>query len=352
MVMSQQITENAPGDDSTTENPFFSVIIPTYNSAATLDALLSSLENQTCTNHEVIVVDDKSTDDTAVVVKKHPAVQYVCMDSNQGPAAARNRGATLAKGEWLVFTDADTEFQAGTLKEIRALVGVADPDALVGSYTRTPANPGFMPRYKALWEYWSIDMAFTLDKHGLAPHTTWGPRPGVVRRTAFEKLLGFDTSFRGADLEDMDFGYRLHEAGYKIYFAPGVRIRHHYPATLWREIRPFARRCALWMQLHRSRPALDTAGEGSPRQVIGHLAGFAAFWATLLALTTTSFGVSLVSASLLAVYFCLNLGFLRLCTREESVIFAGRAFLTLWLHTVVMGLSAGWGLLRAFLGRC
>jgi glycosyltransferase involved in cell wall biosynthesis len=84
-----------------------SVIIPNYNNASTLGRAIESILIQTLPPHEIIVIDDGSTDDSAVVAAAFgPSVRYVRQE-NAGVSAARNHGARLATGEWLSFLDAD-----------------------------------------------------------------------------------------------------------------------------------------------------------------------------------------------------------------------------------------------------
>lgn len=325
----------------------FSIVIPAYNSSATLRKLLESLVQQTVSGFEVIVVDDASTDDTAAVVAEY-GFHYERLTANQGPATARNRGAALTRGAWLVFADADTVFLPDTMKRIEFTVRESDADALVGTYAGIPANEGFLPRFKALWEEVTIDLFLQPSGTGLTPYSTWAPRPGLVRREAFDAVGGFNTAFRGADLEDMELGYRLAAQGYRTYFAPSIRIRHHYPATLYGELRPFARRCAIWMRMRSNRNRLDPAGEGAPKQAAAHLLGFAAFGlgvlGILLPLAWIAAGVCIGG------YFVLNGTFLRHALRQEGLWFAVRAGAICWLRTIVMGFAAGYGLLTRFRG--
>ncbi len=87
--------------------PLVSVIIPTFNNASLLPETLDSVLKQTCTDFELIVVDDGSTDDTAAVVQRaYPSAQYI-FQPNRGPAAARNAGAASAQGEYIAFCDHD-----------------------------------------------------------------------------------------------------------------------------------------------------------------------------------------------------------------------------------------------------
>lgn len=326
----------------------FSIIVPTYQSAATLRLLLESLTQQTFADYEVIVVDDASTDDTRAVVAGFP-VRYERMAHNAGPAAARNRGVELSSGEWLVFTDADTIFRPETLATIDEVLRQSDAHALFGTYAGKPADgSSFMARYKALWEHYAIVMPFEGRGSELHPMTTWVPRPGVVRRDAFDHVGGFDTRFRGADLEDLELGYRLHEAGHPIYFAAAVHISHHYPHELHRALRSFARRCTLWMRMAVRRRRFDPAGEGAPRQALTHLVGFGAFCAAALSPAYPPLVVPALGGAV--GYVLLNAPFIALAAREEGPWFAVRALATCELYSVVLGLAASWGLVTALRG--
>jgi len=93
------------------KHPFFSIIIPTYNSYDKLLRSIRSVENQTYENFEIIVVDDGSTDGTKTKIEKEhfKKLRYL-YKSNGGPASARNFGIREARGEYVCFLDADDEF--------------------------------------------------------------------------------------------------------------------------------------------------------------------------------------------------------------------------------------------------
>ena len=85
--------------------PSISVIIAVYNGAATLARAIESVLLQTYQAHEIIVVDDGSTDNIVEIVSRFGnSVRYFCQP-NQGVSVARNKGADLAGGEWLAFLD-------------------------------------------------------------------------------------------------------------------------------------------------------------------------------------------------------------------------------------------------------
>jgi glycosyltransferase involved in cell wall biosynthesis len=84
-----------------------SIIIPNYNTSATIAEAINSALKQSYKNIEIIVVDDGSTDDSvAIIEKNYPQIKLISQE-NAGPSMARNTGANLATGDYLVFLDAD-----------------------------------------------------------------------------------------------------------------------------------------------------------------------------------------------------------------------------------------------------
>lgn len=91
-----------------------SVVIPAYNRAHTIKNAISSIQSQTYTDWEIIVVDDGSTDDTCAVVtkmaKEDTRIKLVKHEKNRKAQAARNTGINSAQGEWIAFLDSDDEY--------------------------------------------------------------------------------------------------------------------------------------------------------------------------------------------------------------------------------------------------
>ncbi|MCX6793616.1 MAG: glycosyltransferase family A protein, partial [Candidatus Gottesmanbacteria bacterium] len=94
--------------------PYLSVIIPAYNASGTLGKLLDSLAKSTFKNFEVIVGDDASNEQYLV----GKGIKIVRLTRNRGPAAARNAAARRAKGNVLVFLDADVTVYPDTMAAI------------------------------------------------------------------------------------------------------------------------------------------------------------------------------------------------------------------------------------------
>ena len=95
--------------------PLISIIIPTFNAVVFLPIAIESVLNQTYKNFEIIVIDDGSTDNTALVVQKSNVVKYFYQE-NKGLSSARNMGVQKSKGEYLVFLDADDWLEKDALQ--------------------------------------------------------------------------------------------------------------------------------------------------------------------------------------------------------------------------------------------
>lgn len=120
--------------------PAISVVIPAYNAARTLPRALDSVLAQTWPAHEVVVVDDGSSDATCEVMESYLRrpdtnhVQYI-RQANSGPSAARNRGVAATSAQWIAFLDADDWYYAGRLAAHAHLI-TANPDLdfVVGNF--------------------------------------------------------------------------------------------------------------------------------------------------------------------------------------------------------------------------
>src|SRR6186997_3366943 len=115
---------------------FFSVIIPTFNRAPFLVRTLESVRQQTFTDYQVVVVDDGSTDNTLEQLREYSWVD-VLTQKNRGPGAARNLGASRAKGEYLAFLDSDDLWFPWTLATYASVIQQAvSPTFMVGKPMR------------------------------------------------------------------------------------------------------------------------------------------------------------------------------------------------------------------------
>lgn len=128
------------------KNPGFSVVIPLYNKVGQIASTLASVFAQTLPPHEVIVVDNGSTDGSveAVAAIAHPSLRLL-RETRRGPGPARNRGIAEAEGEWIAFLDADDLWAPNHLEVLAALTRRHRDCAVVGAGFRRAAMPVAAP---------------------------------------------------------------------------------------------------------------------------------------------------------------------------------------------------------------
>jgi glycosyltransferase involved in cell wall biosynthesis len=170
---------------------------------------------------ELIVVDDGSRDGTGMVAGEWADRVVTSSGLPHGPAYARNRGAEIATGEWLVFIDADVVVHRDTLRRFVETIE-ADPamDAVFGAYDDAPPAPGFLTQYRNLLHRYVHLMS-------AGPGETFWAGCGAIRRTAFVEVGGFDERrYPRPQIEDIELGYRLRDRGCRIIIRPEIQGTH------------------------------------------------------------------------------------------------------------------------------
>jgi GT2 family glycosyltransferase len=208
---------NAPPPPPTAHT--FSVIVCTRNGGARIASCLEAIANMDGKPFETLVVDDGSTDGTAeLVTAKFPHVRLISIPPS-GLSAARNIGADASRGEILAFTDDDCEPDQEWL--VRLDRAFRDPDI------STAGGPNLPPPARSGREA-VIRAAPGAPSHVLLDDTHAEHLPGcnfAVRRSVFHAVGGFDPVFRTAG-DDVDFCWRLTEAGHRLAFVPGAFVWH------------------------------------------------------------------------------------------------------------------------------
>jgi len=204
--------------------PFVSVIVCSYNGGKTLASCLESLSNLNYPDYEVILVDDGSTDNTAEIAEQFPHARYI-YQSNHGLSDARNTGAAAAKGEVFAYTDSDCMADVDWLYY---LIGT-----LVSGEFAGVGGPNVTPPAKN-WIQACVAAAPGGPSHVLLTDTIAEHIPGcnmAFYRWAFENAGGFDVEYHKAG-DDVDFCWRLQQAGCVIGFSPTAIVWHHRRFTL------------------------------------------------------------------------------------------------------------------------
>jgi GT2 family glycosyltransferase len=199
--------------------PGISIIIPVYNGAAYLEACLQSIRDLRPPPLECIVVDDGSTDGS-VEIAQAAGVAVVSSPERRGPAHARNLGARTARGEILLFVDADVMVSPDALARLAARFS-EDPerDAVIGSYDQDPGSPDLISQYRYLLHCYT-------HQRGQARTCVFWTGCGAIRTAVFWAHGGFDETRTRPSMEDVELGIRLHQAGGQIWLDKGLQVKH------------------------------------------------------------------------------------------------------------------------------
>ena len=202
----------------------YSLIVPVYNRPDEVDELLESLCGQTVKAFEVIIVEDGSTRDCRAVVEKYQDRldgKYFAKP-NSGPGQSRNYGAERAQGEYLIVLDSDVVLPRAYIKEVSRELEQAPTEAFGGP---DRAHDSFTPVQKAI--SYSMTSFFTTGgiRGGKKKLDKFFPRSFNmgIRRDVYKQLGGFSKMRFG---EDIDFSYRIVEAGYSPRLFPEAWVWH------------------------------------------------------------------------------------------------------------------------------
>ena len=201
----------------------YSIIVPVFNRPDEVDELLESLCHQDVKDFEVIIVEDGSKKPCKDVCDKYANILdlHYYFKENSGPGQSRNYGAERANGEWLIVLDSDVVLPKDYLRNVES--GMRNEDAFGGP---DASHPSFTPIQKAI--SYSMTSFFTtggirggkgkkLDKFFPRSYNMG------IRREVYQELGGFTKMRFG---EDIDFSYRIIEAGYKTALIPEAWVWH------------------------------------------------------------------------------------------------------------------------------
>jgi glycosyltransferase involved in cell wall biosynthesis len=183
------------------ENPLVSVVIPCYNHAHFLAEAIESVLAQKYPHVELLVVDDGSTDDTAAIASRYPAVRYI-RQNNRGLAGARNTGWRASKGDFLAFLDADDFFLPGALEAgARALIARPELAFVSGDYQYVNADGSVRDRFPQRFVQHDHYQALLRGNY-IGMHATV-----MYRREPLEEAGGFNPALPAC--EDYDLYLRI-----------------------------------------------------------------------------------------------------------------------------------------------
>lgn len=174
-----------------------SVVIPAHNEEKNLPYLLESINKQTYLSIETIVIDDSSTDKTAIIAKEHGATVYT--RPRRERSIQRNFGAKVAKGKYLLFLDADMELSSDVVKSCVLLAEKNGWDALI------------IPEKSFGDNYWAKAKALERNCYIGDPDIE---AARFIKHSVFNQIGGYDPDMISG--EDWDLHKRLLKHGYKV----------------------------------------------------------------------------------------------------------------------------------------
>ena len=245
--------------------PLVSIIVPVKNGSKTLKSCLEHISQSIYQHFELIVVDDSSSDDSAVIASAFatriyhtsslppPKPQTTNIQMSIGPAGARNLGSRNAKGEILFFVDCDVLIGSDAVgRAVQFLSLHSDYVAVFGSYDNSPAAKDLISQFRNLLHH------FVHQTSNVEAETFWAGC-GAIRKDAFYQVDGFNAKeFPIPSVEDIDLGYRLRDAGLRIYLDKGLSAKHLKCWTLKTMIiTDIFHRAVPWLKLLNNRPSVS-----------------------------------------------------------------------------------------------
>ena len=201
-----------------------SVIMPAYNAERYVGSALDSVLAQTLSPHEIVVIDDGSTDGTSAVLETYvPRIRFV-RQRNRGPSGAINRAIGLAEGDCLAFIDADDLWV---------------PEKLEIQSAALSADSGLAAVFGAIQQFVSGELNWDTARNYIVPD---GAQPGIskitmlIRRAAFERVGPFTAQYRAAEF--IEWYARACVLGLRFcVLSEVVALRRQHPQNLGRRLR-------------------------------------------------------------------------------------------------------------------
>ena len=203
-----------------------SAIIPCLNSQHTLHECLEALCHAQPPFHEIIVVDDCSSDATAAIAQQF-SVKLLRQAVHQGLNFCRNHGAQIASGEFFLFIDSDIVAPPDIVTRIQSAFASDHPDAIVGVYSANHRHRNLASQYKNLWIRYSYLKA--------GRHIDWiFGACAAIRCDAFRHTGGFDdTLFIEHGGDDLELGKRMSHLSLRIRLRHDIEVEHLKQHTLF-----------------------------------------------------------------------------------------------------------------------
>ncbi|MBI4533437.1 MAG: glycosyltransferase family 2 protein [Candidatus Melainabacteria bacterium] len=255
-MLSQEASSTRAHEVFSKSRSCVSVVIVSWNTSCLLRRCLETLKQELQgLEHEVFVVDNDSSDDSAAMVaNEHPWVQLIANQSNKGFACANNQAIELSCGNVVLLLNPDTEVLPGSIQKLlrfleeKPCAGVVAPQLINTDGTIQRSCRQFPTFTGMLYELMGLSRLFLhkprfrqykmLDWNHNDERQVDQPEGAclLVRREVIDQVGLLDEDFFML-FEEVDWCYRIKQAGWEIWFEPQAKVIHHYGQSI-KQVRP------------------------------------------------------------------------------------------------------------------
>ena len=310
------------------------VIIPVHKITEAFSLCIASVLNALEPDGEVIVVGDGLASKVFEFLTDRPQIKVLVNNKISGPAAARNFGANSAKGNILFFIDSDVTIKPDTIEKIVSVFqNKKDVSAIIGSYDDEPADKSFVSQYKNLMHH------YVHQTSSENASTFWGAC-GAVRKEVFLSLGGYNQDYVKPSIEDIEFGYRLINAGHKISLCKEIQVKHFKKWTFLLLLKTdFLNRALPWTRLmvHHNRFLNDLNLKSSSK-----LSVFLVFLSLMFLAAGFLIKSFLIPAAVaMVLLFTINYSFYSFFKKKKGLFFALMVIPFHWFYFFYSGIAFG-----------
>ena len=323
-----------------------SVIIPVYNSSQTLSDCLDGVFSNKFENFEVIIVDDKSTDNSIEIAKNYEC-KIIELNENKGPAVAKNTGANSASGDILLFVDSDVILKDNALVNVDRLYKNDDKNVLQGIYSHEPDYNNITTQYQQsfyCYYTWKNKEKYTETLTSMC---------FAIKKFFFIESGGFNENIKKATAEDEEFGYNLINKNYKLLICRELSVEHKVNYNLQTFIkRAFKINIDTMRSFLRNKTYIKKVKQKNYTNVLIGIA--------LLGLITLSFLANILYANNINFYiFCilnliflsLHLGFFKFIKDSKGLLKTCKIIPICYIDGLIMLLASVYGAITYIFGK-
>lgn len=212
--------------------PRVSVVISAYGkSEYTLRCLASLKASEPSCDYEVLVIEDASGDEDALRVSEVAGVEFIANEVNLGYLRSNNKACALARGEFVLLLNNDTEVLPGAIDALVALADRKPRAGLIGAKLLYPDGRlqeagGILWSDGSAWNFGRLQRPMQPQFNYVRQTDYCSAACILVRKTLWDELKGFDEHYLPAYCEDSDLAMRVREAGFEVWFQPAALVIH------------------------------------------------------------------------------------------------------------------------------